>query len=63
MKNIVIMLTTLFLIGCANIENPKVAFGKKCTVQAHEVVYSYVWIFDKTKGLDANEENCAFIAE
>ena len=57
------MLTTLFLIGCANIENPKVAFGKKCTVQAHEVVYSYVWIFDKTKGLDANEENCAFIAE
>jgi len=63
MKNIVIMLTTLFLIGCANIENPKVAFGKKCTVQAHEVVYSYVWIFDKTKGLDANEENCAFIAD
>ena len=63
MKNIVIMLTTLFLIGCAYIENPKVAFGKKCTVQAHEVVYSYVWIFDKTKGLDANEENCAFIAD
>ena len=63
MKNIAIMLTTLFLVGCANIENPKVAFGKKCTVQAHEVVYSYVWIFDKTKGLDANEENCAFIAD
>ena len=63
MKNIIIMLTTLFLVGCANIENPKVAFGKKCTVQAHEVVYSYVWIFDKTKGLDANEENCAFIAD
>ena len=63
MKNIAIILTTLFLVGCANIENPKVAFGKKCTVQAHEVVYSYVWIFDKTKGLDANEENCAFIAD
>ena len=63
MKNIAIILTTLLLVGCANIENPKVAFGKKCTVQAHEVVYSYVWIFDKTKGLDANEENCAFIAD
>ena len=63
MKNIAIMLATLFLVGCANIENPKIAFGKKCTVQAHEVVYSYVWIFDKTKGLEANEENCAFIAD
>ena len=63
MKNIIIILTTLLLVGCANIDNPKVAFGKKCTVQAHEVVYSYVWIFDKTKGLDANEENCAFIAD
>ena len=63
MKNIAIILTTLLLVGCANIENPKVAFGKKCTVQAHEVVYSYVWIFDKTKGLEANEENCAFIAD
>ena len=63
MKNIAIILTTLLLVGCANIENPKIAFGKKCTVQAHEVVYSYVWIFDKTKGLEANEENCAFIAD
>jgi PBP1b-binding outer membrane lipoprotein LpoB len=63
MKNIVIMLATLFLVGCANIENPKVSWGKKCTVQAHQVVYSYLWIYDKTKGLDANEENCAFIAD
>ena len=63
MKNIAIILTTLLLVGCANIENPKIAFGKKCTVQAHEVVYSYVWIFDKTKGLEANEENCSLIAD
>ena len=63
MKNIVIMLATLFLVGCANIENPKISWGKKCTVQAHQVVYSYLWIYDKTKGLDANEENCAFIAD
>jgi len=63
MKNIAIMLTTLFLVGCANIENPKVVWGKKCTVQAHQVVYSYLWVYDKTQGLDANEENCAFIAD
>ena len=63
MKNIVIMLTTLFLVGCANIDNPKIAFGKKCTMDAHQVVYSYLWIYDKEQGLDANEENCAFIAD
>ena len=63
MKNIVIMLATLFLVGCANIENPKLSWGKKCTMNAHEVVYSYLWVYDKTQGLDANEENCAFIAD
>jgi len=63
MKNIIIILTTLLLVGCANIENPKVVFGKKCTMDAHQVVYSYVWIYDKTQELDANEENCAFIAD
>ena len=63
MKKIIIILTTLLLVGCANIDNPKVVFGKKCTMDAHQVVYSYVWIYDKTQGLDANVENCAFIAE
>ena len=57
------MLTALLLVGCANIDNPKLAFGKKCTMDAHQVVYSYVWVYDKTEGLDANEENCAFIAD
>ena len=63
MKNIIIILTTLLLVGCANIDNPKVVFGKKCTMDAHQVVYSYVWVYDKTQGLDANAENCAFIAD
>ncbi len=57
------MLATLFLVGCANIENPKLSWGKKCTMNAHEVVYSYLWIYDKEQGLDANKENCAFIAD
>ena len=63
MKNIVIMLATLFLVGCANIENPKLSWGKKCTMNAHEVVYSYLWIYDKNQGLEANTENCALIAD
>ena len=57
------MLTTLLLVGCGSIENPKLSFGKKCTMNAQEVVYSYVWVYDKNKGLDANVENCAFIAD
>ena len=63
MKNIAIILTTLLLVGCANIENPKVSWGKKCTVQAHQVVYSYLWVYDKNQGLEANEENCSLIAD
>ena len=63
MKNIIIILTTLLLVGCANIDNPKVVFGKKCTMDAHQVVYSYVWVYDKESGLEANKENCAFIAD
>ena len=63
MKNIIIMLTTLLLVGCGSIENPKLSFGKKCTMDAHQVVYSYLWIYDKEQGLDANKENCAFIAD
>ena len=63
MKNILIILTTLLLVGCGSIKNPKLAFGKKCTVNGNEVVYSYLWIYDKEQGLDANKENCAFIAD
>ena len=63
MKNIIIILTTLLLVGCQSIDNPKLSFGKKCTMDAHQVVYSYVWVYDKEAGLDANKENCAFIAD
>ena len=63
MKTILIILTTLLLVGCQAIDNPKLAFGKKCTMNATEVVYSYVWIYDKDQGLDANKENCSLIAE
>ena len=63
MKTILIILTTLLLVGCGSIENPKISWGKKCTLNATEVVYSYVWIYDEDQGLDANTKNCAFIAE
>ena len=62
MKYIGIILTAFLLTACS-VSNPKLSFGKKCTVKGHEVVYSYVWVYDKNQGLEANEDNCSLIAE
>ena len=63
MKNIGIILTALLLTTACSVKNPKLSFGKKCTVQGYEVVYSYVWVYNKNQGLEANEDNCSLIAE
>tara|TARA_Y100000590_G_scaffold456070_1_gene605865 strand:- start:1637 stop:1828 length:192 start_codon:yes stop_codon:yes gene_type:complete len=63
MKNIGIILTALLLTTACSVKNPKLSFGKKCTVQGDEVVYSYVWVYNKNQGLEANEDNCSLIAE
>ncbi len=62
MKYIGIILTTFLLTACS-VSNPKLSFGKKCAVNGNEVVYSYVWVYDKNQGLEANEDNCSLIAE
>tara|TARA_Y100000748_G_scaffold301257_1_gene301183 strand:+ start:764 stop:976 length:213 start_codon:yes stop_codon:yes gene_type:complete len=56
-----IILASILLIGCSVPKNPKVSWGKKCTVNGNQVVWSHLWIFDKTKGLDATKENCKLI--
>ena len=56
-----IILASILLIGCSVPKNPKVSWGKKCTVSGNQVVWSHLWIFDKTKGLDATKENCKLI--
>ena len=63
MKNIGIILTALLLTTACSVKNPKLSFGKKCTEQGDEVVYSYVWVYNKEQGLDANTKNCSLIAE
>ena len=64
MKTFATLLIALSLLaGCTIPENPKLSWGKKCTVSGDQVVWSHLWVYDKTKGLDANEENCAFIAD
>ena len=63
MKNIGILLTALILVGCSIPKNPKVSFGKKCTVQDDQIVWSYAWLYNKNTGLEANKENCKLIAD
>ena len=63
MKYIGIILTALLLTTACSVKNPKISLGKKCTVTGGEVVYSYVWIYDKHEGLQANVDNCRLIED
>ena len=64
MKTLVtLILASVLLVGCAVPKNPTLAWGKKCTVNGQQVVWSHLWIYDRAKGLDANKENCKLIAD
>ena len=60
MNKILIVLTSIILMGCT-VANPKLSFGKKCVEKGDEVHYSYVWIYDKNAGLIADEITCELI--
>ena len=60
MNKILIVLTSIILMGCS-VANPKVSFGKKCVDKGDQVHYSYVWVYDKNAGLVADEITCALI--
>jgi len=59
MKKVALILATLFIVSACSIKEPRVAFGKKCDQNGDNITYSYVWIYDKSEGLPANEEQCA----
>lgn len=63
MKYVMIVMTALLLSACSSgIKTPQVAFGKKCAVNENgQVTYSYVWIYDKQAGLNANKKECESI--
>ena len=47
------------LAGCSLPKEPQVSFGKKCSeTQDGQVVYSYVWVYDKSAGLKASKKTC-----
>ena len=52
------ILFALLLAGCAAIppmDNPDISFGRKCSDNG---TWSYVWIYDEDKGLNASKEKC-----
>lgn len=58
MRTILIILISITLIGCSNIKNPRLSFGKKCLDRDGDVAYSYVWLYDKNVGLHATKKQC-----
>ena len=55
MKQILLILVVgLILTACSK----SLSFGKKCVVKDDKVVYSYVWIYNKESGLNADKEQC-----
>ena len=62
MKNLIITFAiSILLLGCAVPSNPKLSFGKKCHVVDDNITYSYVWLYDKSKGLEATEGQCVHL--
>ena len=59
---ITVLFATVFLTACS-VKNPALNLGKKCVVDGDQVVYSYVWVYDKNEGLKATKEQCNQIAE
>ena len=61
MNKIITLIVASLLITACSIKEPRLSFGKKCVEKENQVVYSYVWIWDKMVGLTANEATCELI--
>ena len=65
MKKIIMIIGTLLITaaiaGCSIPKNPKLTFGKKCVDKGENIVYSYLWLYDKNAGLIADEITCELI--
>ena len=62
MNKIIVLIVASLLITACSIKEPRLSFGKKCMVKDDKVVYSYVWVWDKSVGLTATESDCEYIA-
>ena len=62
-KRLITVLFAMVLLTACSVKNPALDLGKKCVVDGDQVVYSYVWVYDKSTGLKATKEQCNQIAE
>ena len=60
---VIIIVVSLLIAGCSIPKNPKLSFGKKCVDKQENVVYSYVWLYNKEDGLQTNKETCNLIKD
>ena len=60
MKTILVIFTALLLTACS-ISEPRLSFGKKCTITDDKIVYSYLWIYDKSAGVPADAITCELL--
>ena len=60
MKTILIILTALILTACS-VKEPRLSLGKKCAVKDDKIVYSYLWVYDKSAGLPADAITCELL--
>ena len=60
MNKAIIILTALLLTACS-ISEPRLSFGKKCTVKDDKIVYSYLWVYDKSAGVPADAITCELL--
>ena len=63
MNKIIITIIASLLLTACSIKEPRLSFGKKCVDKENQIVYSYVWLYDKNVGLKANEQECDKIAK
>lgn len=63
MKQTLTILALAFLITACSIQEPRVAFGKKCEVHDGKITYSYVWLYEKKSGLPATADQCKALEE
>ena len=61
MKTILSILIAGLVLSACSIKEPRLSFGKKCVEKDNQIVYSYVWVWDKNVGLTATEAACELI--
>ena len=61
MNKIIITIIASLLLTACSIKEPRLSFGKKCVDKENQIVYSYVWLYDKQVGLKADNITCELI--